>query len=92
MLVEGYNTLKWMRSTEPGRGLDLLCQFIDIDHAVSRLGPLEYQAILLCGLLGLTDETAAEALGVHQSTMTRRYQRALEVLVADLNGESADEA
>ena len=88
-LVEGYNALKWMRSTQPGRGLDLLCQLIDLNRAISRLGPLEYQAVLLHGLLGLSEWDAAQALGVSQATMSRRYQRALEVLAADLNG--ADE-
>ena len=89
-LVEGYDTLRWMKSTEPGRGLDLLCQLMDVDRAVSRLGPQEYQVILLCGLIGISEQDAAQALEVHQTTVSRRYQRALEVLAADLNGDSDD--
>ena len=91
-LVEGYNALRWMKSTEPGRGLDLLCQLIDVDRAVSRLGPQEYHVLLFCGLLGIPEQEAALALGVHQTTVNRRYQRALEVLAADLNGESGEQA
>lgn len=80
-----------MKDTDPTRrGLDLLCQLIDIDAAISRLGPLEYQAVLLCGLLGIPEELVANDLGVHRTTMERRYQRALEVLTAELNGEGPD--
>jgi len=85
-LVEGYNTVKWMKSTEPGRGLDLLCQLIDIDRAISRLGPKELQVILLHGQLGLTEQVVSELLGVRRATVSERYTRALEVLAADLNG------
>ena len=90
-LVEGYPALKHMKSTQPGRGLDLLCQLTDIDLAVSKLGPIEYVAVLLCGLLGVDEAEAGKALGVSQSTMSRRYARALEKLKAMLNGDD-DEA
>lgn len=86
-LVELYSTLRYVKDTKPGRPLDLLCQLADIDMAVSTLGPIEYVSILLCGLIGLPQEDVAEALGVHQSTVSRRYERALEVLQATLNGE-----
>lgn len=90
-LVEGYKTLREMKSTKPGRGLDLLCQLIDLDRAISRLGPKEHHAVLLHGLLGLTEEDTAQALGVNQSTVSRVYSRALEVLAADLNGSDESE-
>lgn len=90
-LVEGYSTLRHLKSTKPGRGLALLCELADLDLAVSALGPIEYVSILLVGLIGLTEEETAEALGVHQSTVSRRYARALEVLKAHLNGTD-DEA
>lgn len=90
-LVEGFTTLRHIKGTKPGRPLDLLCELADLDRAVRLLGPLEYVSILLVGLIGLTEEETAEALGVHQSTVSRRYARALEVLKAQLNG-SDDEA
>lgn len=86
-LVEGYSTLRFLKGTKPGRQLDTLCQLIDLDIAVSNLGPIEYVSILLCGLLGVPQEEAAEALGVHRSTVSRRYDRALEMLGAAMNGE-----
>lgn len=86
-LTEGYSTLRHLKSTKPGRGLDLLCELADLDQAVSALGPIEYVSVLLVGLIGLTETETAEALGVHQSTVSRRYARALEVLKAQLNGD-----
>lgn len=88
-LVEGFQTLRDRKTTKPGRGLDLLCELVDLDVAISRLGPIEYISILLCGLLDLPEEEVAEALGVHRSTVNRRYARALEMLKAQLNDESA---
>jgi len=90
VLVEEYEELRCLKSTER-YALLLLCQLIDVERAISRLGPKEYQAVLLCGLLGVSDQAAGQALGVHQTTMTRRYMRALALLAADLNGDSVDE-
>lgn len=86
-LVDGYRELRHRKDTKPGRPLDILCQLADIDEAVSQLGPIEYISVLLCGLLGLTQEEVAESLGVSQGTVSRRYARALEVLKAELNGD-----
>lgn len=86
-LVEGYATLRYLKGTKPGRPLDMLCQLVDLDTAVSNLGPIDYVSILLRGLIGLPEEEVAEALGVHRTTVSRRYERALEVLRAALNGE-----
>jgi hypothetical protein len=85
-LIEGYRTLRGMKSTKPGRGLDILCQLIDIDSAISRLGPAEYHTLLLTGLLGMSEWDTAKLMGVSQSTVSRRYHRALEELATDLNG------
>jgi DNA-directed RNA polymerase specialized sigma24 family protein len=90
-LVEGYRALHPMKSTKPGRGLDILCQLIDVESAISRLGPLEYQAVLLVGLLGFSEWDAGVVLGVSQATVSRRYARALEMLSTDLNGDSDEQ-
>lgn len=85
-LVEGYPALRYLKTTRPGRGLDLLCQLVDIERAVSKLGPIEYMTVLLIGLMGVPEEDVAEALGVSQSTVSRRYTRGLEMLKGLLNG------
>jgi DNA-directed RNA polymerase specialized sigma24 family protein len=84
-LVEGFEELREKRDTTRPR-LMLLCRLVDIWSAIKRLGPHEYQAVLLVGLHGISENTAGNLLGVHQSTMSRRYTRALEELTTDLNG------
>lgn len=86
-LVEGYSTLKYLKTTTPGRGLDILCELADFDKAIRSLSSIEYISLLLVGLLGLTEAEAAKVLSVHQSTVSRRYTRALEILKARLNGD-----
>lgn len=85
-LVELYQTLRYVKDTKPGRPLDLLCQLADLDVAVRKLGPIEYVSVLLHGLMGYTQDEVAEMLGVNQSTVLRRYERAMEVLKDTLNG------
>jgi DNA-directed RNA polymerase specialized sigma24 family protein len=85
-LVENYEQLKWLVGVEPGMPLHWLVRFIDLKIAVARLGPKEYQAVLLCGLIGISSEAAGKALGVSHNTMWARYTRGLEMLVTILNG------
>lgn len=85
-LVEYYEEVKEHAGVEPGLPLNYLVRFIDLKIAVARLGPKEYQAVLLCGLIGISGEAAGKALGTSQQTMWTRYQRGLEMLVTILNG------
>lgn len=83
-LVEGWEELTALKGVEPS-SLNLLCRLIDMASAIARLGPKEYQAVLLCGQLGIAFRTAGVMLGCAADTMFVRYQRALEVLTTDLN-------
>jgi DNA-directed RNA polymerase specialized sigma24 family protein len=85
-LVENYEQVKWLVGVEPGMPLHWLVRFIDLKTAVHRLGPKEYQAVLLCGLIGISSEAAGRALGTSHQTMWTRYIRGLEMLVTILNG------
>lgn len=85
-LVENYEQVKWLVGVEPGMPLHWLVRFIDLKTAVHRLGPKEYQAVLLCGLIGISSEAAGKALGVSHQTAWTRYTRGLEMLVTILNG------
>lgn len=84
-IVEEYETLRELKGTERWR-LHYLVILADIDKAIGRLNPKEYQAILLCGLLCIADRTAGKLLGVSGETMRKRYLRGLEQLHNDLNG------
>lgn len=89
-LVEKYRVFREEKGVF-GRGLLRLVELLDVDMAVGQLTPVEYHAVLLCGLLGLPQDEAAKALGVSQSTVSRRYERGLAMLKNLLNGED-DEA
>jgi DNA-directed RNA polymerase specialized sigma24 family protein len=84
--IEEYEEFREKVDTRPGRPLTTLLSKVDIDRALSRLGPKEYQAVLLCGLLNLTTRTAGALLGTSAMTMSRRYRFGLERLVIHLNG------
>jgi DNA-directed RNA polymerase specialized sigma24 family protein len=84
VLVEEFEELECHVGTEPSR-LSLLCRLLDIEGAITRLGPKEYQAVLLCGQLGVSTRTAGNLLGCSAATMHRRYERGLEMMTTDLN-------
>ena len=84
-LVERFEVWKELVDTKPSR-VQLLCRLIDVGNAIRRLGPHEYQAVLLVGLIGLEFREACLLLGVSHVTVWERYQRALERLTTDLNG------
>lgn len=94
-LAEGYGTMVYLKSTKPGRGLDILCELADWEQALSVLDSKERSALLLVGQLGLTETEAAKLLGIqrgkpyHQSTVSRRYTRALEKIREHLNDDTA---
>lgn len=86
-LVENYEQVKWLVGVEPGMPQHWLVRFIDLKTAVARLGPKEYQAVLLCGLIGVSVEAAGRALEVSHQTAWKRYLNGLEMLVTILNGQ-----
>lgn len=65
-----------------------LVRLWDLDTAIRRMPPKEYQAVLLVGLIGVDTRTAGTALGVNFSTVWRRYQRGIEWIVNYLNGRT----
>jgi DNA-directed RNA polymerase specialized sigma24 family protein len=85
VLVTGWEELWPQRGVEPGLPLRYLCLFADLARAIARLGPKEYQAVLLCGQLQLDSRTAGALMGCSLVTMQKRYESALEMLTTDLN-------
>lgn len=88
-LSEGYRTLRHMKDTKPGRPLSLLVELVDLDIAQQYLTDDEYVTWLMCGICGYTTREAAELLGVSHMTVSRRYDRAIEVLKAIMNDDEA---
>ena len=71
------------------RKFDLLhAKLMDIDRALRLLRTLQpkaYAAVLLIGLAGVDSRTAGVLIGVHHSTMLRRYEHALNTMTNYLN-------
>ena len=88
MLVEEYEELREVKDTGSRGRLHILVKLADLDKAVRFLGRKEYEAILLCGILGITMRTAGNMLGVSAQTMSNRYNRGLSSLARYLNGGS----
>lgn len=80
-LVEGYEEMYAYRHK-----LKWLVRYCDLDLALRRMPPKEYQAVLLIGLIGHTTRDAGRAMGVSHETMWKRYKRGLEWLAQYLNG------
>lgn len=84
-MVEEYQALRSKADTSPS-GMRALLQLADIDYELARL-PLEYwAAVLVCGLLGFSQEDAAEALHLSQQAVSKRYRLGLEELCYFING------
>ncbi|HWV46078.1 MAG TPA: sigma factor-like helix-turn-helix DNA-binding protein [Nitrospira sp.] len=86
-LSEGYRSLRHMKDTKPGRPLSLLVELVDLDIAQQYLTDDEYVTWLMCGICGYTTREAAEFLGVSHMTVSRRYDRAIEVLKSVMNND-----
>lgn len=82
-LVEEYEELDSLRSRA-----FFQVRLMDIDQALKSLPPREYEAVLLCGPIGLTVRTAGALLGVSAQTMSNRYRTGLEKMARYLNGGS----
>jgi hypothetical protein len=63
----------------------LIVRLMDIDAALARLSPPEFEALTLVGLKQLTAQEAALAVGVDESTIRRRRDRGLDDLVRYVN-------
>ena len=88
VLVEEYEELRERKETGSRGRLLILLKLADLDKAVRVLGRKEYEAVLLCGILGLTMRTAGNLLDVSAQTMSNRYNRGLVSLARYLNGGS----
>lgn len=85
--IEGYAELREAKDTNP-RGLRALVIVSDLDRAISHMPPKEYQAVLLHGLIRLTERAAGEALGVSHPTVRARYEAGIAWITNYLNGET----
>jgi DNA-directed RNA polymerase specialized sigma24 family protein len=80
-VVENYDELQYLRYKSW-----VQVRLMDIDMALRSLRPKHYEAVLLCGMFGLTVRTAGILVGVSKDTMHRRYVRGLGDLARFLNG------
>lgn len=83
-LVEEYQALRPKVNTTP-RGLNILVQLADLDTVLARIPDSYWEVVLLHGLLGLPTRHVAEALKVHHSTISRRYENALAEITYQIN-------
>lgn len=68
----------------------LLIRYADLTVALRNSPPKEYQAVLLCGLIGLPIREAATHMGVGHNTMHYRYTKGIDWLTTYLNGGYRD--
>lgn len=68
----------------------ILVRYADLTVALRNAPPHEYQAVLLCGLLGLPVREAGALMGVGHNTMHYRYTKGIEWLTDYLNGGHRD--
>lgn len=84
-LVEGYSGLVASADTTPA-ALRYLVELADLHRAFARL-PSDYaEAVFAHGLVGLSQEEAARALGKSQQWVSKRYRHALEEITFLING------
>ena len=79
-LVEGYDELRGKRHR-----VFILVRLLDLELALRRLSLPHRQAVLLCGMVGLTTRSAGKLVGVSATTMHKRYRRGLREIVNILN-------
>jgi DNA-directed RNA polymerase specialized sigma24 family protein len=81
VLVEEYPELTHLRSRQ-WIGVRLM----DLDKVLAQLPPVYKEAVILCGIVGLTVRSAGVILGVSKDTVHRRYLRGLDEVVKRMNG------
>ena len=79
-VVEGYLELNEIRHKS-----FIQVRLLDLERVLPRLSLPYRQAILLCGMVGLTTRTAGRLLGVSNVAMHKRYKRALREILRQLN-------
>lgn len=79
-VVEGYSELDSVRYKP-----FIQVRLLDLERVLPRLSLPYRQAILLCGMVGLTTRTAGRLVGVSAKTMHKRYRRALREILRQLN-------
>ena len=85
-LIEEWEELHGKKGTDGGRLL-LLLKMADISRCMRRLSRKEREAVLLCGVLGISTRSAAILVGVSSpQTMNNRYRHGLASLARHLNG------
>jgi DNA-directed RNA polymerase specialized sigma24 family protein len=84
-IVESYAELR-ARADTNARGLRTLVLLIDLERAMTWLPNRLRGVVLLHGLLGLDQETTANALQTSQRAISRRYAEGLEHLHFHMNG------
>jgi DNA-directed RNA polymerase specialized sigma24 family protein len=80
-ILEGWEELRELRHKAW-----IHVRMMDVDRILWSLPRVYKEAILLCGLVGLTTRTAGKLAGVSHTAMRKRYIRGVERLVIRLNG------
>lgn len=76
-LLENYQLVTERVDTNR-RGLSWLALQADINSALEKLPDEYWEVVLLHGLIGLSQMETARLLQVRQSTVSKRYRRAVE--------------
>lgn len=84
-LVEDNEELQEIKGTDSEGRVLLLVKLADLDIGMSRMSRVDREAVLLCGMLGISTRSAGKLVGASKDTMNRRYKRGLESLSRYLN-------
>lgn len=76
-LVENYQLVCGRRDTTLGK-IPNIVRIADVDSALRYLPDHYYEVVLLHGMIGLTMQATADALGVSKQAVSKRYANALE--------------
>ena len=83
MLANPQNALapSWTRTSRHA----LAARLMDVDEAIARLSPRVFEALTLVGLKQMTAGEATDETGAHESTIRRRYSKALDDVTSYIN-------
>jgi len=88
-MVPLYAAMQQVADTDRS-GLRFVVWVADLEAAMDKLDLLSWQVVLLCGLIGIPQETAAKLLQTSQRSVSRRYTDALEDIHWFINGGTYD--